>query len=219
MSSLSQRYTNPVSKAFSFQKTWLYFDNDVQHVMVTTLNSTGTAPIYVDFLPVSSGNPPPSNALPCVYWIPLLPLSSVHYHHSSALRLHWQLCRQSEHHRNLRSASYDHQTLHRMDPAPANHHDSDTADPAGAVVVEAVFPGRPSSADPFGTGLQSCGDARVYAMQNHVRGRVMAVFWESGMGRVRVPPGRPGGARGRGRWGGYGVGWCADDDIGPARDV
>lgn len=40
------RYTNPVTKALKWQKTWFFLDDDVQHVMIAGLSSTSQAPVY-----------------------------------------------------------------------------------------------------------------------------------------------------------------------------
>jgi hypothetical protein len=40
------RYTNPNTKAFGFQKAWFFLDNDVQHVLVNSITSTTSAPIF-----------------------------------------------------------------------------------------------------------------------------------------------------------------------------
>ncbi|KAG6842627.1 hypothetical protein C0991_000154 [Blastosporella zonata] len=40
------RYTNPFTKSLHWQKVWFFLDDDVQHVMVTNISSTTTAPVY-----------------------------------------------------------------------------------------------------------------------------------------------------------------------------
>ena len=40
------RYTNPYTRALSWQKTWFFFGDDVQYVMVSNLRSTTSAPVY-----------------------------------------------------------------------------------------------------------------------------------------------------------------------------
>ncbi|KAJ7576365.1 polysaccharide lyase family 8 protein [Mycena floridula] len=42
----AMRYTNPSTHALRFQKAWFFLGDDVQHVMVSNLSTTGTAPIY-----------------------------------------------------------------------------------------------------------------------------------------------------------------------------
>jgi len=42
----AMRYTNPFTQALSWQKTWFFLDNNVQHVMVSNLSSNTTAPLY-----------------------------------------------------------------------------------------------------------------------------------------------------------------------------
>ncbi|KAH9935095.1 polysaccharide lyase family 8 protein [Epithele typhae] len=41
----AMRYTNPLTGALSFQKAWFFLDDDVQHVMVSSLTSTSSAPV------------------------------------------------------------------------------------------------------------------------------------------------------------------------------
>ncbi|KAH8814787.1 polysaccharide lyase family 8 protein [Flagelloscypha sp. PMI_526] len=41
----AMRYTNPLTKAFSFQKAWFFLEEDIQHVIVSNLISKTTAPI------------------------------------------------------------------------------------------------------------------------------------------------------------------------------
>ena len=71
----AMRYTNPLTRALSWQKAWFFLSDDVQHVMVNsihaneTANASSSAPIFsvldqrkhvshifVDDVPVSSGN-------------------------------------------------------------------------------------------------------------------------------------------------------------------
>lgn len=42
----AMRYSNPFTKAFHFQKAWFFFDNDIQHVMVSNISSMTTAPVF-----------------------------------------------------------------------------------------------------------------------------------------------------------------------------
>ena len=43
----AMQYTNPISGALSWQKAWFFLDNDVQHVMIPSINHTTTnAPVY-----------------------------------------------------------------------------------------------------------------------------------------------------------------------------
>ncbi|THH06921.1 hypothetical protein EW145_g3747 [Phellinidium pouzarii] len=65
----AMRYTNPLTRALRWQKTWFFLESGAQHVMVGNLSSTTsalvfsvldqrkhTSNIYVDGLTVSSGN-------------------------------------------------------------------------------------------------------------------------------------------------------------------
>ncbi|KAG5649681.1 hypothetical protein H0H81_002522 [Sphagnurus paluster] len=40
------KYTNPLTKALKWQKAWFFLDDDVQHVMVSGISSTTSAPVY-----------------------------------------------------------------------------------------------------------------------------------------------------------------------------
>lgn len=40
------RYTNPVTRSLHWQKAWFFLDGDVQHTMISDLNSTTSAPVY-----------------------------------------------------------------------------------------------------------------------------------------------------------------------------
>ncbi|KAI8995602.1 galactose mutarotase-like protein [Trametes punicea] len=64
----AMRYTNPYTGTLKFQKVWFFLDNDVQHVMVSSVNSSTSNPVvsvldqkrlngevYVDGLPLSRG--------------------------------------------------------------------------------------------------------------------------------------------------------------------
>ncbi|KAL7285292.1 hypothetical protein ACG7TL_000387 [Trametes sanguinea] len=64
----AMRYTNPYTGTLKFQKVWFFLDNDVQHVMISSINSSTTAPVvsvldqkrlngdvYVDGVPLSHG--------------------------------------------------------------------------------------------------------------------------------------------------------------------
>lgn len=42
----AMRYTNPSTKALHWQKAWFFLDDGVQHVMVSGLSSTSSAPVY-----------------------------------------------------------------------------------------------------------------------------------------------------------------------------
>ncbi|KAF8843948.1 polysaccharide lyase family 8 protein [Paxillus ammoniavirescens] len=42
----AMRYTNPDTKSLSWQKAWFFLENDVQHVMVSDISSTTTAPVF-----------------------------------------------------------------------------------------------------------------------------------------------------------------------------
>ncbi|EIW64697.1 galactose mutarotase-like protein [Trametes versicolor FP-101664 SS1] len=64
----AMRYTNPYTGTLKFQKAWFFLDNDVQHVMISSVNSTTdnpvlsvldqkrlNGPVYVDGVPLSGG--------------------------------------------------------------------------------------------------------------------------------------------------------------------
>jgi hypothetical protein len=40
------RYTNPITGSLHWQKAWFFLDGDVQHTMISGLNSTTSAPVY-----------------------------------------------------------------------------------------------------------------------------------------------------------------------------
>jgi hypothetical protein len=40
------RYTNPMTKAFSFNKAWFFLDDDIQRIMVAKITSKTTAPVF-----------------------------------------------------------------------------------------------------------------------------------------------------------------------------
>ncbi|KAG2129781.1 polysaccharide lyase family 8 protein [Suillus clintonianus] len=42
----AMRYTNPISKSFSWQKTWFFLEDDVQYVMIANISSKSNAPIF-----------------------------------------------------------------------------------------------------------------------------------------------------------------------------
>lgn len=42
----AMRYTNPFTKSLSWQKTWFFLHNHVQHVMIANVSSNTTAPVY-----------------------------------------------------------------------------------------------------------------------------------------------------------------------------
>jgi hypothetical protein len=42
----AMHYTNPYTQTLSWKKTWFFLENDVQHVMISILSSTTTAPLY-----------------------------------------------------------------------------------------------------------------------------------------------------------------------------
>jgi len=42
----AMRYRNPLTKAFGFQKSWFFLNDDTQYVMVANLSSGTTAPVY-----------------------------------------------------------------------------------------------------------------------------------------------------------------------------
>ena len=42
----AMRYTNPYTRALSWQKTWFFLADGVQRVMVTSLSNAGDAPVY-----------------------------------------------------------------------------------------------------------------------------------------------------------------------------
>lgn len=181
--------------------------------MVSILNSTGTTPvlsvldqrkrdgpIYVDFLPVSSGNFSSPKTLfhastgyvfypssPSIYPTTTTPQLSI----STGKRTgNWSaigISKQPPTTTDLFTAWLSH---------PPMHHDGEnySTHSAGGGVEYTVFPGRASReefyADAFGAGLETLyADTRVYAVQDRVRGTVMSVFWESSGGVVHVPPG------------------------------
>ncbi|CDO71536.1 Polysaccharide Lyase Family 8 protein [Trametes cinnabarina] len=41
----AMRYTNPYTGTLKFQKAWFFLDNDVQHVMISSVNSSTSAPV------------------------------------------------------------------------------------------------------------------------------------------------------------------------------
>lgn len=42
----AMRYTNPTTRNLSWQKSWFFFDNDVQHVTVSNLTSKSSQPVF-----------------------------------------------------------------------------------------------------------------------------------------------------------------------------
>ena len=40
------KFTNPITKALKYQKAVFFFEDDVQHVMVSRMSRTGSAPVY-----------------------------------------------------------------------------------------------------------------------------------------------------------------------------
>ena len=40
------RYTNPLTKEFSWRKTWFFIEDDVQHVMISKISSTTNAQVF-----------------------------------------------------------------------------------------------------------------------------------------------------------------------------
>jgi hypothetical protein len=42
----AMRYTNPDTKALSWQKTWFFLEDDVQHVLVSNITSTNNASVF-----------------------------------------------------------------------------------------------------------------------------------------------------------------------------
>lgn len=42
----AMRYTNPMTKSLSWQKTWFFLEDDVQYVMIANISSTTDAPIF-----------------------------------------------------------------------------------------------------------------------------------------------------------------------------
>ncbi len=42
----AMRYANPATKSLSWQKTWFFLEDDVQHVMIANISSTTKAPVY-----------------------------------------------------------------------------------------------------------------------------------------------------------------------------
>ena len=41
----AMRYTNPYTGTLQFQKAWFFLDGDVQHVMVSSINSSTSNPV------------------------------------------------------------------------------------------------------------------------------------------------------------------------------
>ncbi|KAI0639372.1 galactose mutarotase-like protein [Trametes polyzona] len=65
----AMRYTNPYTRSLKFQKAWFFLDNDVQHVMISSINSSTlnpvvsvleqkrlNGPIYVDGFPITQSS-------------------------------------------------------------------------------------------------------------------------------------------------------------------
>ncbi|KAG6850521.1 hypothetical protein H0H93_012522 [Arthromyces matolae] len=42
----AMRYTNPYTQSLKWQKVWFFLDDDVQHVMISNITSTSSAPVY-----------------------------------------------------------------------------------------------------------------------------------------------------------------------------
>jgi hypothetical protein len=42
----AMKYTNPITRQLTWQKTWFFLDDDVQHVMVGNITSQSMAPVY-----------------------------------------------------------------------------------------------------------------------------------------------------------------------------
>ncbi|KAG0696264.1 polysaccharide lyase family 8 protein [Suillus ampliporus] len=42
----AMRYTNPMTKSLSWQKTWFFLENDIQYVMIANISSKTDAPIF-----------------------------------------------------------------------------------------------------------------------------------------------------------------------------
>ncbi|KAK0465141.1 polysaccharide lyase family 8 protein [Desarmillaria tabescens] len=42
----AMRYVNPATKSLSWQKTWFFLEDDVQHVMIADISSSTNAPVY-----------------------------------------------------------------------------------------------------------------------------------------------------------------------------
>jgi hypothetical protein len=42
----AMRYANPITRSLHWQKAWFFLDDDVQHTMISGLNSTTSAPVY-----------------------------------------------------------------------------------------------------------------------------------------------------------------------------
>ncbi|PFH54509.1 polysaccharide lyase family 8 protein [Amanita thiersii Skay4041] len=42
----AMRYTNPLTQSLHWQKTWFFFDDDVQHVMVSNISSASDTPVF-----------------------------------------------------------------------------------------------------------------------------------------------------------------------------
>jgi hypothetical protein len=42
----AQRFTNPISRTFGWRKSSFFFKNDTQHIVISNIKSSGSAPIY-----------------------------------------------------------------------------------------------------------------------------------------------------------------------------
>ncbi|KAF9464591.1 polysaccharide lyase family 8 protein [Collybia nuda] len=42
----AMQYTNPSTRALRWRKAWFFLDDDVQHIMISSLSSTSSAPVY-----------------------------------------------------------------------------------------------------------------------------------------------------------------------------
>ncbi|KAF8484382.1 chondroitin AC/alginate lyase [Gautieria morchelliformis] len=191
----AMRYTNPLTKALSFQKAWFYFENDVQHVMVSILNSTSTAPvfsvldqrksdglIYVDSLPVSTGNFSQAHTLFHASTGYVFSPSS-----SSPLTTPVSITTGN------RTGSWSAIGTSQQPPATADlftawipHDPANLANP----VAYTVLPGRTLTQfqdEAFTDPLQTLSaDTRVSAVQDS-NGTTMAAFWQPDGGTVSVP--------------------------------
>ncbi|KAF8580669.1 polysaccharide lyase family 8 protein [Ramaria rubella] len=191
------RYTNPVTQALSFQKAWFFFDNDVHHVLVSILNSTGSAPVfsvldqrkhdgpvYVDFVSVSDGNFSNPTTLFHASTGYLFPTPDIA---TSPQQLSLTTGR--------RTGNWSALGISKQPPATIDlfsawiPHDP-YADPSAAIEYT-VFPGRDRDEfyeEALTSPLQTlCADTTVSAVQDRAHGTAMIAFWQPGGGTLRVP--------------------------------
>jgi len=184
------RYTNPLTKALTFQKTWFYFENDIHHVMVSVLDSQSNAsifsvldqrkhqgPIYVNSRPVSSGNFS-------------RPRTLFHADTGYLFEDTTQLSISAgERTGNWTAIGTSQQPAETVDLFAAwIPHDPSQLDRS---VSYTAFPGRSRQefyADASTCPLQRlCEDTVVSAVQDRAHATTMMAFWQSSGGTVRIP--------------------------------